>query len=326
MNSLKDFYIDETYTGLLHSSGNPLTNTGLSEIYDGDGNKSALSLGRDGNGASINGPLSISSLSIGNLLFPTTPGTVGDILIQKTATEIGFLTGGIPATTPPDGSISTSTLSDNSVTTAKIANGAVTTAKLADGAVTTSKISDNAVTTPKIADGAVTTAKLANGAVTTAKLADGAVTTAKIASGAIVASKMSGQAIPVYDEHPIYGIRAWGRIGSSGNILRSSPNISTITDVNNAKFTGFLDTGYAKVSFVDNFPHNNYSVVATAYNQDGSYDAPSGGDHLITVVEQTTSYVIFRILETRIGNIASAGIPYSSASLHRPSILNSSFT
>ena len=90
-NTLTNTKITETYVGVLHSNGTVLPSTGQQDIYDGGGNKSSIKIGRACNGVTICGPLSCSSIAIGNptllinLLYPinsiflstdnTNPGT-----------------------------------------------------------------------------------------------------------------------------------------------------------------------------------------------------------------------------------------------------------
>ena len=89
--TLTNTKIKETYVGVLHSNGAVLPSTGQQDIYDGGGNKSSIKIGRACNGVTICGPLSCSSIAIGNptllinLLYPinsiflstdnTNPGT-----------------------------------------------------------------------------------------------------------------------------------------------------------------------------------------------------------------------------------------------------------
>jgi hypothetical protein len=63
MSSFLDKFIADTYNGLLHSDSG-LGESGISQIFDGDGNKSALSLGRENEGAKITGNLNAASASI----------------------------------------------------------------------------------------------------------------------------------------------------------------------------------------------------------------------------------------------------------------------
>jgi microcystin-dependent protein len=65
--TLTNTKIKETYVGVLHSNGTVLPTTGQEDIYDGGGNKSSIKIGRACNGVTICGPLSCSSISIGNI-------------------------------------------------------------------------------------------------------------------------------------------------------------------------------------------------------------------------------------------------------------------
>lgn len=91
MSSLTDLYISDSYTGLLHAGGIPLPVSGLITIFDGSGQISALSLGVAGEGAEITGRLTTDNLTVGTLVFPSTPGTVGSLVYQATATTLGFI-------------------------------------------------------------------------------------------------------------------------------------------------------------------------------------------------------------------------------------------
>lgn len=89
MSSLQDKFISETYTGLLHSDG-VLPSSGQTIIYDGSGNNSALSVGRSGNGATVSGQLSASSLTVGNIAYPTVAGAVGAVVVQSNNNQLEF--------------------------------------------------------------------------------------------------------------------------------------------------------------------------------------------------------------------------------------------
>lgn len=60
--------ISDTYLGVLHARGVPLSATGQTKIHDGSGEVSALSLGRQNQGASITGLLSGNAIIKGNSL------------------------------------------------------------------------------------------------------------------------------------------------------------------------------------------------------------------------------------------------------------------
>ena len=51
--NLTDQNIDDTFAGLLHAQGTQLPTANQVDLYDGVGNKSALKLGRENNGATI---------------------------------------------------------------------------------------------------------------------------------------------------------------------------------------------------------------------------------------------------------------------------------
>jgi hypothetical protein len=57
---LTNLNIDETYKGLLHANGSPLTGSDLVQIYDGGGNATAFTLGTDNVGGKINGEFTIT--------------------------------------------------------------------------------------------------------------------------------------------------------------------------------------------------------------------------------------------------------------------------
>jgi hypothetical protein len=90
MSSLQDLYIADSYDGLLHAGGEPIGATGKSKIYDGSGQETALSLGLDGNGATVSGSLSTSDLKVGELTFPKVGDTVGSVVVQVSPTELGL--------------------------------------------------------------------------------------------------------------------------------------------------------------------------------------------------------------------------------------------
>lgn len=92
--NLVDQYIDDTYPGLLHAQGEELPASDIKAIYDGNGNKSAISLGRDGNGAKVSGKLEIAGDLKNNLVtYPKTPPNTLDLVVadQFTPTDLKFL-------------------------------------------------------------------------------------------------------------------------------------------------------------------------------------------------------------------------------------------
>jgi hypothetical protein len=92
MSSLTDLYISDSYTGLLHAGGISLPVTGQITMYDGSGQVSSLSLGIAGQGADITGRLTTDNLTVGTLVYPSTPGSVGSFLYQENSTSLGFIT------------------------------------------------------------------------------------------------------------------------------------------------------------------------------------------------------------------------------------------
>ena len=83
MNSLTDLYISDSYTGLLHSGGQPLPAGGKNPIYDGSGQASGLSLGLSATGVGA------SALTVGTLTYPNSNATTGSFLIHTSANTIG---------------------------------------------------------------------------------------------------------------------------------------------------------------------------------------------------------------------------------------------
>lgn len=96
---LTDQYIKDTYQGILHAQGLPLSGT-PSTLYDGAGNRSALSVGRAGFGASINGTLTATNINTGLattnavLLSGTPTAPLGAIPKQYVDTNFLNLSGG----------------------------------------------------------------------------------------------------------------------------------------------------------------------------------------------------------------------------------------
>ena len=74
--SLTNTNISETYVGVLHAKGAPLPSSGLQDIYDGFGNKSALRLGQTG--VEIDGTIGdVFTNSIAEAIYP-----VGSVLFS----------------------------------------------------------------------------------------------------------------------------------------------------------------------------------------------------------------------------------------------------
>lgn len=77
--SLTNTNVAETYVGVLHAEGAPLPASGKADIYDGFGNKSALQVGRDGNGVEVTGTLGPNFASaIADVIYP-----VGSLFFSK---------------------------------------------------------------------------------------------------------------------------------------------------------------------------------------------------------------------------------------------------
>lgn len=92
--------ISNTYVGVLHAEGQEIPASGQHAVYDGRGNKSSLSVGRENNGITVSGTItsdSISTSSLGanaksaivNLIYP-----VGAIYMSINSTSPGTLFGG----------------------------------------------------------------------------------------------------------------------------------------------------------------------------------------------------------------------------------------
>lgn len=89
-NTLTDQNISNTYLGVLHAQGEELPAVGQVLIYDGEGNATAISLGRQNHGISIHGGVSCSALSAANIVYPTTDGTNGQFLQTNGAGRLSF--------------------------------------------------------------------------------------------------------------------------------------------------------------------------------------------------------------------------------------------
>ena len=69
--SLTNTNVSDTYVGVLHAEGAPLPASGKADIYDGFGNKSALQVGRDGNGVEVSGDLGPNfAAAIADVIYP----------------------------------------------------------------------------------------------------------------------------------------------------------------------------------------------------------------------------------------------------------------
>ena len=91
-NALTDTNISTTYAGVLHAQGEPIPPTGLKVVYDGVGNKSSLSVGREGEGIRVTGTIIASGgldqtsvQEIVDLIYP-----VGALLITTNSTAPSY--------------------------------------------------------------------------------------------------------------------------------------------------------------------------------------------------------------------------------------------
>lgn len=89
---LTNINISDSYKGLIHANGASLPSPSIQQpLYDGSGQKSSLSIGVEGVGASISGPLSVSGqLSAGAFTYPVLPATNGYVLTQVNSTTLAL--------------------------------------------------------------------------------------------------------------------------------------------------------------------------------------------------------------------------------------------
>lgn len=91
--------ISDTYLGVLHARGVPLSATGQTKIHDGSGEISALSLGRQNQGASITGNLTCNSTITGSnvianqLTMPRIDTGVNNHIVVRSGTGTLALSG-----------------------------------------------------------------------------------------------------------------------------------------------------------------------------------------------------------------------------------------
>lgn len=83
---LTDNFVANTYKGLLHAQGEEIPASGEVDIYDGAGNKTDITLGRQ---TTICGSASAGVLSAAGLAYPTGPGNKYDIVTQITDGDTG---------------------------------------------------------------------------------------------------------------------------------------------------------------------------------------------------------------------------------------------
>ena len=80
--SLTDQYIEDTFQSLLHAGLEQLPTAGTKPIYDGNGNKTALELGREENGAKISGDFEVSeTLKVKDVRYPIDTPDASDIVV-----------------------------------------------------------------------------------------------------------------------------------------------------------------------------------------------------------------------------------------------------
>lgn len=70
MSSLQNLYISDSYGGLLHTNSTPVNSTGLVQVYDGFGNPLPLKV-------------SSSTVQLGNIQYPSTVGSNGQVLASN---------------------------------------------------------------------------------------------------------------------------------------------------------------------------------------------------------------------------------------------------
>lgn len=87
MSSLFDKRINQTFQGVIHSGGAELPESGQKPLYDGLGNKTAISVGRDGQGVTFTAPV-----KAGTLEYPTNNGGtgVGAVMTQLSGNKLGL--------------------------------------------------------------------------------------------------------------------------------------------------------------------------------------------------------------------------------------------
>ena len=120
--SLTNTNISETYVGVLHAKGAPIPATGKEDVYDGFGNKSALSIGREGQGIEVDGELGPKfAAAIADVIYPvgslffsidnTNPGSRMDGTAWRQVAEGKFIAG-VGTGTDKNGATHTTTAED----------------------------------------------------------------------------------------------------------------------------------------------------------------------------------------------------------------------
>ena len=120
--SLTNTNISETYVGVLHAKGAPIPATGKEDVYDGFGNKSALSIGRAGQGIEVDGELGPKFAAaiadviypVGSLFFSIDNNNPGSRMAGTTWRQVaeGKFVAGVGTGTDKNGSTHTTTAED----------------------------------------------------------------------------------------------------------------------------------------------------------------------------------------------------------------------
>ena len=120
--SLTNTNISETYVGVLHAKGAPIPATGKEDIYDGFGNKSALSIGREGQGIEVDGELGPKFAAaiadviypVGSLFFSIDNNNPGSRMTGTTWRQVaeGKFVAGVGTGTDKNGATHTTTAED----------------------------------------------------------------------------------------------------------------------------------------------------------------------------------------------------------------------
>ena len=158
----------------------------------------------------------------------------------------------------------------------KIRAQGITSNELSSGSVTSNAIADETIVNADIsASAAIDPSKLGTGAIT----ATATVTTANIVDASVTAPKLSGAQTGTA---PIYGVRAFGTVTSSGTALQTSKgNVSGVTRNAVGRYT---------VSFTTPMPTTEYSVVASTMDTTGGYRFVSIYDKLANSFAMTVGF------------------------------------
>jgi len=192
-----------------------------------------------------------------------TSGKLNNIIDQTIMTDDAVFTGGTVEVA--GGKLR---VRSGSITSNEVGSGSVTTNAIVDLSVTTSKIADSTSTTT-----GVTTAKIADLAITPAKLAANSVETEKIKDANVTASKLSGAQT---GNAPIFGVRAWGSVTSTGSILASG-NIASVTNTGTGLYTVTFTTAVATADYALSLTTERISTTSgVAYQAEFSNKSTTG--------------------------------------------------